>query len=499
MAFKYFPPHVLVLMLLVAFVVPIQSQQQSGASSTQPGAGTYSCAVPTCQKEIFDIAMKDIARDPNNAEAYFVLAQAMCPKINLLPMGQTLEGGKLVCPQGTAEALNKYLELAPNGRLAGLVKKRLSQLSPLVGPPSDNHNVSTETLFPSQSTSAIQSTDGTPTTQPQRLSAAESYVSKGMALVLANKVDEALDAFTMAITTDPNEPTAYFGLGTGLVAKAASQGGSGMADASVAFNKYLQLAPTGFFAEDAKKSLAVIHAWVDSHAGDATGRVSVASQASSATNDAGAMQAKHRQVPPGMLDGVYVGLGFSGYGYHVEHEFMVFSPDGSVLGDLPEGGLAGVNLAAFARNQPDKSLLGQYHVSGNRIDIVWQDSHNQSVTFDDTSADVTGLHNFIPACHCDGAKFSGVYTWDKYALQFSPDGTFNDYGAVDAVLTSTEHPRPGHGTYKIQDNTLFLSYVDGRQLRKSFAAPAVEEGRQSFRWIAISNITLNEQHYESTH
>ena len=77
-------------------------------------------------------------------------------------------------------------------------------------------------------------------------------------------------------------------------------------------------------------------------------------------------------------------------------------------------------------------------------------------------------------------------------------GTFNaEFSGGKAYIAMGAYAVDG--TYKIQDNTLFLSYVDGRQLRKSFAAPAVEEGRQSFRWIAISNITLNEQHYESTH
>jgi hypothetical protein len=443
--------------------------------------------------------MKEISRDPNNAEPYFNLAQSMCPKINLIIIGRPLKDGKLDCAQGTDEALKRYVELAPNGRLAAVAKKCLSQMNILTTPPGESSGFPAGTSLPSQSSLAVQSIDGTPTsrssTQSQPASAARNYDAKGMALFHDHKVDESMDAFKMAINADPKDSDAYFGLGTALMAKAVSQGGNGMADAENAFNKYLELAPTGVFAEAAKKSLAAIRSWANSHAGGATMEPSIASAASSPNNDAGGMPAKRRQVPPGMLDGVYVGLGFGGSGLHIEHEFFVFSPDGLVLGDLPEGGLAGTSIAALARSHTDKSLVGQYRVSGNQIEIAWQDSRRQSVTFDDTSAEVTGLHHYTPACHCDGAKFFGVYTWDKFALQFSPDGSFNDYGAVDAVLTSTEHPRPGRGTYMIQDNTLFLSYADGRRLRKSFAAPAVEEGRQSFSWIAIMSITLNEQNH----
>ena len=80
-------------------------------------------------------------------------------------------------------------------------------------------------------------------------------------------------------------------------------------------------------------------------------------------------------------------------------------------------------------------------------------------------------------------------------MQFLPDGKFLDSGAVDSV-PGLANPRSGHGTYRIQNFTLYLSYDDGRQLRKSFAAPAVEEGHPNFRWIVISDRMFYEQNYQ---
>lgn len=62
---------------------------------------------------------KAIAADPNKADAYFI-------KGSLLIAGsKTDAGGKLIAPSGTAEALNKYLELQPDGPHANDVREML--------------------------------------------------------------------------------------------------------------------------------------------------------------------------------------------------------------------------------------------------------------------------------------------------------------------------------------------------------------------------------------
>jgi tetratricopeptide (TPR) repeat protein len=64
---------------------------------------------------------KCIAADPNRAEAYYQKG------INLLGKA-TLQGDKTIAPPGTAEAFQKYLELAPNGPNAESAKSLLASI-----------------------------------------------------------------------------------------------------------------------------------------------------------------------------------------------------------------------------------------------------------------------------------------------------------------------------------------------------------------------------------
>ena len=79
--------------------------------ATQYNTGNTQGAVAACDKAI--------AADPKRADAYFI-------KGSLL-VGQGTQGkdGKYTVPDGTAEALNKYLELAPDGPHVNDVKEML--------------------------------------------------------------------------------------------------------------------------------------------------------------------------------------------------------------------------------------------------------------------------------------------------------------------------------------------------------------------------------------
>jgi hypothetical protein len=72
-------------------------------------------ALPACDKAI--------AADPHRADAYFI-------KGSLL-MGESSKdaAGKTVAPAGAAEALHKYLELAPTGPHASDVRQMLALLN----------------------------------------------------------------------------------------------------------------------------------------------------------------------------------------------------------------------------------------------------------------------------------------------------------------------------------------------------------------------------------
>jgi tetratricopeptide (TPR) repeat protein len=64
---------------------------------------------------------KAIQADPTRADSYYLMAQ------NMVNKGQ-LKGDKMVVPDGTAEAFNKYLELDPNGKYAELAKQMLTAI-----------------------------------------------------------------------------------------------------------------------------------------------------------------------------------------------------------------------------------------------------------------------------------------------------------------------------------------------------------------------------------
>ena len=82
--------------------------------ATQYNAGNMAGASVACDKAI--------AADPNKADAYFIKGSA------LYGNGKLDANNKYVVPEGTAEALNKYLQLAPDGAHAADVKSMLDAI-----------------------------------------------------------------------------------------------------------------------------------------------------------------------------------------------------------------------------------------------------------------------------------------------------------------------------------------------------------------------------------
>lgn len=87
----------------------------------------------------------------------------------------------------------------------------------------------------------------------------------GAVLTNAGKVDDAITAFDKVIAADPTKADAYYWKGVNMIGKATTKGDKmvapdGTADA---FNKYLELAPNGPYAQPAKDMLASIGASVE--------------------------------------------------------------------------------------------------------------------------------------------------------------------------------------------------------------------------------------------
>jgi len=104
--------------------------------------------------------------------------------------------------------------------------------------------------------------------------AAQYYYNLGAVLTNSGKVDDAIAAFDKSIAADPNRAEAYYWKGVNMIGKATLKGDKmvapdGTADA---FNKYLELQPTGQFAEPAKQMLASIGAPIETTYGTKKGK-----------------------------------------------------------------------------------------------------------------------------------------------------------------------------------------------------------------------------------
>jgi len=99
--------------------------------------------------------------------------------------------------------------------------------------------------------------------------AATYYFNEGAVFTNTGKTEEAVVAFDNAIKADPTRAAAYYWKGVNMMAKATTKGDKMIAPdgTAQAFNKYLELDPTGQYADPAKQMLAMIGASVQTSYG----------------------------------------------------------------------------------------------------------------------------------------------------------------------------------------------------------------------------------------
>jgi tetratricopeptide (TPR) repeat protein len=101
--------------------------------------------------------------------------------------------------------------------------------------------------------------------------AAQYYYNQGAVLTNSGKVDEANAAFDKAIAADPAKADAYYQKGVNLINKATTDPKTGKVipapGTEEALNKYLELQPTGTFAEGAKSMLQYIGSSIETSYG----------------------------------------------------------------------------------------------------------------------------------------------------------------------------------------------------------------------------------------
>lgn len=115
---------------------------------------------------------------------------------------------------------------------------------------------------------AIKAYDSAATSDPQ--AAGRYYFNEGAVLTNAGKYDAAIAAFDKCIAADPTKADAYYQKGVNLIGKATTKPDGSMVappGTSEAFNKYLELAPTGPYAQSAKDMLAAIGSKVETSFG----------------------------------------------------------------------------------------------------------------------------------------------------------------------------------------------------------------------------------------
>ena len=113
-----------------------------------------------------------------------------------------------------------------------------------------------------QTEKAVQEYNAAAAAEPAN--AAVYYFNEGAVFTNTGKVDEAIAAFDNAIKADPTKAAAYYWKGVNLMGKATTKGDKMVAPdgTAQAFNKYLELDPTGQYADPAKQMLAMIGASV---------------------------------------------------------------------------------------------------------------------------------------------------------------------------------------------------------------------------------------------
>jgi tetratricopeptide (TPR) repeat protein len=101
--------------------------------------------------------------------------------------------------------------------------------------------------------------------------AAQYYYNQGAVLTNVGKADEANTAFDKAIAADPTKADAYYQKGVNLINKATTDPKTGKVipapGTEEALNKYLELQPTGQFADGAKSMLTYIGSSIETSYG----------------------------------------------------------------------------------------------------------------------------------------------------------------------------------------------------------------------------------------
>lgn len=172
----------------------------------------------------------------------------------------------------TAEKAKRYGDAVTDYQKAIDLKKKTMEASPK---PDDAkslaayyNNLGQAQARTGQLDESVKSYDQAAALNPT--GAAQYYYNQGAVLTNSGKVDEANAAFDKSIAADPNKAESYYQKGVNLINKATTDKTGKVIPApgtAEALNKYLELQPTGPFADGAKGMLQYIGSSIETSYG----------------------------------------------------------------------------------------------------------------------------------------------------------------------------------------------------------------------------------------
>lgn len=173
--------------------------------------------------------------------------------------------------------------------------------------------------------------------------------------------------------------------------------------------------------------------------------------------------------------------------------FLAFFPDGNVIRYLPKEGLRNFDFHAAVRKT--RESCGRYRMDGKRITITWGDS-SAAIAMTDGAKLRMGDDPFEyePVSSSGSLSLDGTYHPEgadpRSYIRFTSDGQFSENGVLTALDYAPAGALPGSGSYSVEENTLTLSYRDGRNIPISFFVFADEAGAPQPRTIHLNNHAL---------
>lgn len=194
------------------------------------------------------------------------------------------------------------------------------------------------------------------------------------------------------------------------------------------------------------------------------------------------------------LQGVYVG--YRGRDITLVEkahlEWLVFFPDGNAIRFLPEEGLEHFDFRKTLKSSRD--YCGRYRVSGNRIAITWGDNSKETAMKKKDELNIDG-DSYVHVGRSDSLRLEGTFRREgadlaKKYFRFTADGGFTENGMLDLVAYSGSNTAAGSGTYRIANNTITLSYRDGRTVPLSFVVMPFDAAQDHPKAILVDTYVL---------